>query len=81
MTFEYRFELGMPDADFSARLSELSGAGWQVAALTYGPHGAICLLKREKDFEIAQSLQVALEESETITDAIARREFPPEEIA
>ncbi len=65
---------------FCSELTRLSSAGWQVAGLTHGPDGLICLLRREKDFEVAQSLQVAFEESETLTEAISRREIPPEEM-
>jgi hypothetical protein len=80
MTFEHKIVLGAPDDEFCSELTRLSSAGWQIAALTHGPDGLICLLKREKDFEVAQSLQEALQESETLTDAISRREIPPDEM-
>jgi hypothetical protein len=80
IAFEYRIALGEPDESFCRQLAELSNAGWQVAALTHGRDGLICLLKREKDFEVAQSLHVALEETQTHTEAISRHEIPPEEM-
>ncbi|MFN2448274.1 MAG: hypothetical protein ABR508_00570 [Candidatus Baltobacteraceae bacterium] len=81
VAFEYKIVSGEPDERLCAQLGALSSSGgWEVVAAAHAPHGLICLLKREKDFEVAQSLHVALEETQTIAQAVARREMPPEEI-
>lgn len=80
VSHEYRIETGSPDASLSARLTELSSNGWEVAGVTYGDPGVICVLRREKDFEVARSLQAALEKEEPLPDAISRIEIPPEDL-
>jgi len=80
VVFEHKIVIGAPDERFCAQLTQLSSSGWQAVGLAHGPDGLICLLRREKDFEVAQSLQVAFEESELLTEAISRREIPPEEM-
>lgn len=80
VAFEHKIVLGAPDERLCAQLTELSAVGWQAVGIAHSSDGLICLLRREKDFEIAQSLQVAFEESEVLTEAISRREIPPEEM-
>lgn len=80
--FQYKIVSGAPDERLCAQLGALSsGGGWEVIAATHGPDGLVCLLKREKDFEVAQSLQAALEERAPDTESAAWREMPPEELA
>ena len=79
VTFEYKIVKGAPDDHLCEQLCVLSSRGWQVASATYGEGTLICLLKREKDFEVARSVREALEES-PIVEAVARPDMPPEEI-
>ena len=78
--FEHQLVTGAADERFCARLNELSADGWQAVALAHGPGELICLVKREKDFKVAQSLQAAFEEADPLPDAISLREIPPEEM-
>jgi hypothetical protein len=80
VSYEFQITTGEPSAELSAKLTELSARGWDVAGMTYGAEGLIVLLRREKDFEVARSLQVAFEESKTSTEAISHLEIPPEEM-
>jgi hypothetical protein len=73
--YEYRIERGEPDEKLCAVLTELSATGWDVAGITYGTGGLICVLRREKDFEVARSLQAALEHEEPI-NAVSHQELP-----
>ena len=79
VSHEFRIETGGPDPALSSRLTELSADGWEVAGFAYGDGGLICLLRREKDFDIARSLQTAFEQAENI-EAISRVEIPPDEL-
>jgi hypothetical protein len=80
VSHEYRIETGEPDERLCSRLAERSANGWEVAGITYGSEGLICLLQREKDFEVARTLQAALEEDEASVEAVSRIEIPPDEL-
>lgn len=80
VSHEYRIETGTPDGVLSARLTELSSHGWDVVGVAHGASDLICVLRREKDFEVARSLQAALEQEEPLPDAISRMEIPPADL-
>ncbi len=75
IAFEYKIVTGRANDELAHQLGALSGAaGWQVAAMSALEKELVVLLKREKDFEVAQSLQQALEdaieEPPGVTDAV-----------
>lgn len=77
IAFEYKIVTGRANDELAQQLGALSGAaGWQVAAMSALEQELVILLKREKDFEVAQSLQQALEsaveEPPAITEAIGK---------
>ncbi len=77
IAFEYKIVTGRPNDELAHQLGALSGAGgWQVAGMSALEQELVILLKREKDFEVAQSLQQALEsaveEPPAITEAIGK---------
>jgi len=78
VTHEYKFLRGAADTPLAGEITQLSSAGWEVAAIGGRAEDLVVLLRRETDFEVAQSLQHALEEVQTV-DAVAR-EVPPEEL-
>ena len=85
MAFEYKILTGKADDELTKQLGALSASsGWTVANMTSIDHDVVILLRREKDFEVAQSLQQALEstmeeleEPPSITDAIGQHLDPP----
>ena len=79
VSHEFRIESGDPTAELCSRLTELSSHGWDIAGVAYGDDGLICILRREKDFDVARSLQTAFESTERI-EAISRIEIPPDEL-
>lgn len=80
LAFEYKIVTGDSDERLCTQIGALSGEGWEVAGFTHASRGLVCLLKREKDFEVAQSLHAVLEERETTSEEAVRREMPPEEL-
>ncbi len=80
VSHEYRIQTGDPDEKLSAQLTELSSRGWDVIGVAHGAPGVICVLRREKDFEVARSLQAALEQEANPIDAVAHIEIPPDEL-
>jgi hypothetical protein len=75
--YDYRFEEGAPNGTLAANLGEYSAQGWDVVAMVERGSNVLCLLRRERDFEVAQSLQTALEAEPVSIEAIARTEIPP----
>lgn len=72
ISFEYRIVTGRGN-ELADELGALSrSGGWQVAQMTAMDADLVVLLRREKDFEVAQSLQQALENA--IEDPPARTE-------
>ena len=62
MAYEYKIVTGQANEELSTQLGALSASsGWMVADITALDHELVVLLQREKDFEVAQSLQQALE--------------------
>lgn len=79
IAFEYKIVTGKANEELTKQLGALSSSsGWIVAEMTTLDDALVVLLKREKDFEVAQSLQQALEnaieEPPQITDAIAKQQ-------
>jgi len=77
IAFEYKIVTGKANEQLSQQLAALSSSsGWVVAEMTALDSELVVLLRREKDFEVAQSLQQALEnaveEPAQIIDAIAK---------
>ncbi len=79
VSYEFQIVCGEPDERLAKALTDHSVHGWEIAGVAYGTKGLIVLLKREKDFEVAQSLRVALEEAETV-EAVSHVEIPREEL-
>ncbi|MDQ6826753.1 MAG: hypothetical protein M3Z14_06090 [Candidatus Eremiobacteraeota bacterium] len=63
--FDYKLLTGSPDDELAMKLSDLSATkGWEVVSMAGHDRGKVAvLLKRDKDYEVAQSLQQALEEA------------------
>ena len=80
VSYDFRFATGQPDEHLSSELAVLSSNGWEVVGITRHEDGIACLLRREKDFEVARTLQSAFEEPEKATEAISRLEIPAEEL-
>ena len=76
-SFEYKILTGRENEELASQLGSLSNCGWRVAQMTSLRDDIVILLQREKDYEVAQSLQQALEERieeppAIITDAIGK---------
>lgn len=81
ISYEYKIATGRGNA-LADELGALSrSGGWQVAQMTALKDELVVLLRREKDFEVAQSLQQALEnaieEAPPRTEAIGHPFDPP----
>lgn len=58
ISYDYKFVQGPPGDALASELGDLSAAGgWNVAQMTALDARVVVLLKREKDYEVAQSLQ------------------------
>jgi hypothetical protein len=79
VSYQFTIVSNAADEQLSAALSELSAQGWDVIGFACRPKGCVALLKREKDFEVAPSLQEVFEANEP-TDAVSRTEIPLEEM-
>jgi hypothetical protein len=66
VSYEFRVITGEPSERLCAQLGGLSSEGWDVVGITHGPADVVCLLRREKDFEVARSLMTALEEEQSV---------------
>ncbi|MDQ2866410.1 MAG: hypothetical protein M3R51_09310 [Candidatus Eremiobacteraeota bacterium] len=73
ISYDYKIVRGKPDETLAEELGDLSASGgWNVAEVASIGSDLIVLLKREKDYEVAQSLQEAFAQPITAADAISR---------
>lgn len=76
--FDFQFITGAADDALAGELGRRSSDGWEVLGITGRAGDIVVCLRRERDFQVAQSLMNALEETQTV-EAISTLEIPAEE--
>lgn len=75
ISFDYKIVQGAPGETLATELGDLSASGgWEVVEMASIDARLVVLLKREKDYDVAQSLQEAFAQPiASPADAISRR--------
>lgn len=73
VSYDYKIVQGPPERALADELGELSASGgWNVVGIASIGSALVVLLRREKDYEVAHSLQEAFAQPITTVDAIAQ---------